>query len=151
MCATDTPLGIALRNIRIQSASFEFIKWFSILQLICMQSVTFCQRKSPLKSYFYPISSVWHICIFLSLGNHYSYTFRNNFRLHAQYFQIYTMYVFTFAGLNKSTALRSLKMALFGEDFVCKTYKYKRQGLSYCPFIGGDSVLLNHCLLIFLP
>ena len=32
MCATDTPLGIALRNIRIHSASFECIKWFSILQ-----------------------------------------------------------------------------------------------------------------------
>ena len=31
MCATDTPLGIALRNIRIHSASFEGIKWFSIL------------------------------------------------------------------------------------------------------------------------
>ena len=31
MCATDTPLGIALRNIRIHSASFECIKWFSIL------------------------------------------------------------------------------------------------------------------------
>ena len=30
MCATDTPLGIALRNIRIHSASFECIKWFSI-------------------------------------------------------------------------------------------------------------------------
>ena len=56
-----------------------------------------------------------------------------------------------FAGLNKSTALRSLKMALFGGDFVCKIYKYKHWGLSYCPFIGGDSVLLNHCLLILLP
>ena len=31
MYATDTPLGIALRNIRIHSASFECIKWFSIL------------------------------------------------------------------------------------------------------------------------
>ena len=30
-CATDTPLGIALRNIRIHSASFECIKWFSML------------------------------------------------------------------------------------------------------------------------
>ena len=34
MCATDTPLGIALRNIRIHSASFECIKWFSILNKI---------------------------------------------------------------------------------------------------------------------
>ena len=34
MCATDTPLGIALRNIRIHSASFECIKWFSIYFLI---------------------------------------------------------------------------------------------------------------------
>ena len=31
MCAKDTPLGIALKNIRIHSASFECIKWFSIL------------------------------------------------------------------------------------------------------------------------
>ena len=31
MCATDRPLGIALTNIRIHSASFECIKWFSIL------------------------------------------------------------------------------------------------------------------------
>ena len=31
MCATDTPLGIALRIIRIHSASFECIKWFNIL------------------------------------------------------------------------------------------------------------------------
>ena len=31
ICATDTPLGIALRNIRIHFASFECIKWFSIL------------------------------------------------------------------------------------------------------------------------
>ena len=29
MCATDTPLGISLRNIRIHSAPFERIKWFS--------------------------------------------------------------------------------------------------------------------------
>ena len=31
MCATDTPLGIALRNIGIHSGSFECIKWLSIL------------------------------------------------------------------------------------------------------------------------
>ena len=31
MCTTDVPLGIALRNIRIHSTSFECIKWFSIL------------------------------------------------------------------------------------------------------------------------
>ena len=31
-------------------------------------------------------------------------------------------------------------MALFGEDFVCKIYKFKHRDLSYCPFIGGDSV-----------
>ena len=33
MCATDTPLGIALRNIRIHSASFEYIKWFSVQEV----------------------------------------------------------------------------------------------------------------------
>ena len=31
MCATDTPLGIALRNIRIHSTCFERILWLSIL------------------------------------------------------------------------------------------------------------------------
>ena len=31
MCATDTTLDIALRNIRIHFASFECNKWFSIL------------------------------------------------------------------------------------------------------------------------
>ena len=40
------------------------------------------------KSYLYLISSVWHICIFLFLGNQYSYSFKNNFRWHAPYFQI---------------------------------------------------------------
>ena len=34
MCATDTPLGIALRNIRIHSASFKRSNWFSVLLII---------------------------------------------------------------------------------------------------------------------
>ena len=34
MCATDTPLGIALRNIRIHSASFECIKWLVYFLII---------------------------------------------------------------------------------------------------------------------
>ena len=34
MCATEKPLGIALRNIRIHSASFECIKWLIYFQII---------------------------------------------------------------------------------------------------------------------
>ena len=32
-CVQQTPLGIALGNIRIHSASFECIKWFSIVPI----------------------------------------------------------------------------------------------------------------------
>ena len=34
MCATDTPLGTALRNIRIHPASFESIKWLVYFLII---------------------------------------------------------------------------------------------------------------------
>ena len=31
MCATDTPFGIAIRNIEERFSSLEHIEWFSIL------------------------------------------------------------------------------------------------------------------------
>ena len=40
MCATDTPLGIALRNIRIHSASFEYSKFQVGLKSLLRQGLS---------------------------------------------------------------------------------------------------------------